>query len=1019
MATLTGRTLGGYLILEELGRGAMGVVFKARQLSMDRDVALKFLPNSLAKDERVVARFLREARAAGQLSHPNIVGVHDAGVIDGLHFIAMEFVNGNSVYKRMQKNGPYSEKEALDIAAQIAEALKMAHGRGILHRDIKPDNFLIDSEGRVRLADLGLARFQNDAKNEANLTQDGSTLGTPNYMAPEQCAGNTLDARSDLYSLGASIYVMASGQNPYEANTAAAIMVKAMTEPPRPLKEMNPQLSPGFVAMVEKMMAKEAARRFQDAQQVLAAIEKCKAGTYRFNAVQSRVPKTATVKSNTPNPLHSVSTPPDPAFAAGAESSKLKPLLLGAAAGIVVLILLGIVFKSKASPATDPNQVKGPTLIAATPEKAAKTDGQTTAVPVETAVKTDKSDKNAPPEFTIPPPNTEARKKHEAVMQKLLALKQELYPQLRQNPVLVRDRIEDFLKERPLGFRRWPPVSEFLKEIDEAVVNLAKESFATKISVRRELADGNTAQAVDLFLKFEKTYPGTAEAAFAHKEVYGIIAGLQSEAKAAADAGKFDDALKMLNRAIEKLPAELGDPLKKDVAAVQAQQQAAQIQADENKRLDGLNEKAVALAKDADTGGRRYRFEEAAKVYRDGLDTLKTEQGKASAQSSADVYARAAAVMERMRTLVNEKKSVTIELFKTPARLLEWDEHGLTFEDEDPLHKGQPPQAAAWNHVTPDNLLEIAHELKIGANKDAPSEQLDLNALSFAVGAAKIKPGADVATHATKAVEPVKPEGDREGAARQVFNSAKDAREKKDMGLMSQHLVKLMSEYSNTDFVQAHAKEINELGLPPVVETPKAAVIKDAEKDKDKESKEDATVADLKKLGWEEIKGLWSEPQKGNFQVKNGGELGLRTSDAATQVTFQLDNGASIGVYVRYEPDNEINKMKRTRIEKLLGLDVGRGYGFQTEGNSITAFGAKVLSGIGKRAESRNVPLKVNNVTFDTGSHSLHVSVHGDKLELELDDHPKITTELSLRPDGQVRIVIEGAAKLNNPQVTK
>src|SRR5438045_3768065 len=144
MATLTGRKLGNYLIMEELGRGAMGVVFKARQLSMDRLVALKFLPKKLAQNEKTVQRFLREARAAGQLSHPNIVGVHDAGVMDGVHYIAMEYVSGTTVYKRVKEKGPFSEKETLDIAAQIAEALKLAHSRGILHRDIKPDNFLMD-----------------------------------------------------------------------------------------------------------------------------------------------------------------------------------------------------------------------------------------------------------------------------------------------------------------------------------------------------------------------------------------------------------------------------------------------------------------------------------------------------------------------------------------------------------------------------------------------------------------------------------------------------------------------------------------------------------------------------------------------------------------------------------------------------------------------------------------------------------------------------------------------------------
>src|ERR1019366_9737781 len=132
VGVINGRQIGGYEIQEELGRGAMGVVFKARQISMDRIVAIKFLPKRLAKDEKIVARFLREARAAGQLAHPNIVSVHQLGLAEGLHFIAMEYVDGNSIHKRIKEKGPYSERESLDIAGQISEALKVAHGKGIL-----------------------------------------------------------------------------------------------------------------------------------------------------------------------------------------------------------------------------------------------------------------------------------------------------------------------------------------------------------------------------------------------------------------------------------------------------------------------------------------------------------------------------------------------------------------------------------------------------------------------------------------------------------------------------------------------------------------------------------------------------------------------------------------------------------------------------------------------------------------------------------------------------------------------
>ena len=156
----------------------------------------------------------------------------------------------NSIQKKLKDNGPYNEREAMEIGVQIAEALKMAHARGILHRDIKPDNFLIDGAGRVRLADLGLALIQSNP--DGALTQDGTTLGTPHFMSPEQCSGGTIDARSDLYSLGASLFVMTTNRTPYEGTTAAAVMVKVLTEPPLSIKKLRPELSAGFVALVEK-----------------------------------------------------------------------------------------------------------------------------------------------------------------------------------------------------------------------------------------------------------------------------------------------------------------------------------------------------------------------------------------------------------------------------------------------------------------------------------------------------------------------------------------------------------------------------------------------------------------------------------------------------------------------------------------------------------------------------------------------------------------------------------------------
>src|SRR5262249_22209574 len=161
----------------------------------------------------------------------------------------------------------------LEIAGQIAEALKVAHGKGILHRDIKPDNFLIDSAGRVRLADLGLAQLESATQQDGGLTQDGTTLGTPHFMAPEQCSGSGTDVRSDLYSLGASMFVMVTGITPYVGTTAAAVMVKVLTEPPQSLKKLRPDVSAGFTALIDKLMQKDPTKRFQTAAEVAEAIQ--------------------------------------------------------------------------------------------------------------------------------------------------------------------------------------------------------------------------------------------------------------------------------------------------------------------------------------------------------------------------------------------------------------------------------------------------------------------------------------------------------------------------------------------------------------------------------------------------------------------------------------------------------------------------------------------------------------------------------------------------------------------------
>ena len=210
-----GLQIPGYESLGRIGQGAMGVVFKARQVSVDRLVAIKVLRDEAARDREYIERFRREARVAAKLSHNNIVGVIDAGEADGRHYFVMEYVEGTTVQDELDRGKAYDEKAALGIALAVARALEHAHERGLIHRDIKPANILLTRDGNIKLADLGLARMAADVQGTA-----GVAAGTPYYISPEQARGQAdVDIRTDIYSLGATLYHMVTGRVPYSGAT--------------------------------------------------------------------------------------------------------------------------------------------------------------------------------------------------------------------------------------------------------------------------------------------------------------------------------------------------------------------------------------------------------------------------------------------------------------------------------------------------------------------------------------------------------------------------------------------------------------------------------------------------------------------------------------------------------------------------------------------------------------------------------------------------------------------------------
>ena len=263
--------IGRYEILQLLGRGAMGLVYKARDPLINRVVAIKVVATSAALPPEAQAefkeRFFREAQAAGNLRHRNIVTIYDVGEEDGLPFMAQEFVDGKSLAQHLKERGKLPLREALTVAKQVSEGLAYAHEQGIVHRDIKPDNILLDSKGRAVITDFGVARIA-----ASDLTRTGEVLGTPTFMSPEQVLGKPLDGRSDLFSLGVVLYVMVSGQRPFKGDTISSVCYHVVHSPPEP-PVGRLSVPPEVSLLLEKLLAKAAESRYARAEEAAKTMD--------------------------------------------------------------------------------------------------------------------------------------------------------------------------------------------------------------------------------------------------------------------------------------------------------------------------------------------------------------------------------------------------------------------------------------------------------------------------------------------------------------------------------------------------------------------------------------------------------------------------------------------------------------------------------------------------------------------------------------------------------------------------
>ena len=268
----TATQIPGYKIMDKLGAGAMATVYKAKQVSLDRIVAIKILPRKFMNNPQFVERFYYEGRAAAKLNHANIVGALDVGKAGDYHYFVMEFVDGHTVYDDIERLRKYKEKDAIKVILQIAQALDHAAKAGFIHRDVKPKNIMITSDGTAKLADMGLARAVSDAA--AAEAEAGKAYGTPYYISPEQIRGELdVDSRADIYGLGATLYHMVTGRVPFEGPNPSAVMHKHLKEQLVPADRLNPALTAGICEIIEVCMAKERKDRYQNTGDLIEDLE--------------------------------------------------------------------------------------------------------------------------------------------------------------------------------------------------------------------------------------------------------------------------------------------------------------------------------------------------------------------------------------------------------------------------------------------------------------------------------------------------------------------------------------------------------------------------------------------------------------------------------------------------------------------------------------------------------------------------------------------------------------------------